>query len=269
MNTDVLLAAQGLLEAPERAMDHKARALLSKFLNSVNGSYSVSLVISATHLLGYGDSWFPFDTVPFDLNAHWHGLARDFDALDAGLNPDEDEDHEIINDRNASRLHVVAAKDAYRYRCDALSSWSPYEMAMAFNVVRSRAKTVQALALKDGYPGASAGHQPRDTMAIPRLYRDPCHKPDDSASREDKDTYAAFALGNFFPYDRMLDDLQGATLWEKYLSWVDKRPRGVRDDLALSMLHNLHIQCVAREQMREHSRTTLVRRMQLRQEQES
>lgn len=272
MNADLLLAAQGLLESSERTTQQKARSLLTKFLNGINGSYSVSLVITATHLLGYNDYWFPLDTVPYDSYAHCSTLGGNTGAPRFPLRPEEDEEYDITddsaNDNVQDSLRVISARDAYKYRCNALDDWSPFEVAMAFNVAPSRAKV--ALELQQGHPGRGrVVHQPRSSMAIPQFFREAFMRPDSNNRDDDaKHAYAAFALGNFYPYDRMdlveALRLQGATLWEKYEDWTRRKPRGQRDEVALSMLDNLHVHMLARQHMTEEAKLTAVRRADLR-----
>jgi hypothetical protein len=295
MNTDLLLSVQGLLDSLDRTAEQKARTMVAKFLNAVNGSYSVPLVITASHLLGHGDYWMPIDTIAYDLRAHWKALAAAYPGPSGLADQEEDEDHEIhveiavnnandeddehdddihvevpVNNANdASDEHdgvkVVASKAAYEFRNDALSSWSPFEVAMAFNLVKSRSKAVIALRLKAGYPGRSGyGHQPRNNMIVPQFYASPCMQPCDTADYAAKLDYAAFALGNFYPYDRELGVLEGSDLWKKYESWVKTQPRGERDKAALAILHNMHVQSLARTESRNASNDARVRRVELR-----
>jgi hypothetical protein len=275
MNTDLLLSVQGLLDSLERTAEQKARAMIAKFLNAVNGSYSVPLVITASHLLGHGDYWMPMDTIAYDLRAHWKALAIAHPGPPGLADQEEDEDHEIhvevpVNkpsdaDDEHDAVRVVASKAAYEFRCDALTSWSPFEVAMAFNLVKSRSKAVIALHLKAGYPGRSGyGHQPRNNMTIPQCYTTPCMQPSDTADYAAKLDYAAFALGNFYPYDRELGLLEGSDLWKMYQYWVKTQPRGRRDKAALAILHNMHVQSLARIESRNTSNDARVRRVELR-----
>jgi hypothetical protein len=235
------------------------------------------------------------DTIAYDLRAHWKALAAAHPGPSCHADKEEEEDHEIhvdLPDNNASdaddehddNMHVevpvnnandaddehdavkvVASKAAYQFRCNALTSWSPFEVAMAFNLVKSRSKAVIALQLKAGYPGRSGyGHQPRHNMTVPQFYTSPCMQPSDTADYAAKLDYAAFALGNFYPYDRELGLLEGSDLWKKYQFWVKTQPRGKRDRAALAILHNMHVQSLARIESRSASNDARVRRVELR-----
>lgn len=271
MNSNLLLTASGLLDAPERSNEQKAKTMISKFLNAINGSFSIPLIMTASHLLGHGDSWFPLDTVTYDIRNHWSLLANKY-SVSTSMHFNSSENHEVQVEVDAddqvsldSAVHIVASKAAYLSRCHALDDWSPFEVAMAFNITKVRSKTVAALKLLSDYPGRKdTGHQPRDSIAIPQFYSEPPMLPVDSATDDEKNNYAAFALGNFFPYDRMLHLLEGDSLWQMYTYWVENKPRKDRDDLAVTMLKNLNVRSIALMESRQDLDEAIVRRSQLR-----
>ena len=149
---------------------------------------------------------------------------------------------------------VTGPKANYLARSDHLRSWSFVETEMAFSCNRIRCKASRLLPLQGTHPHASQyGHIPRSkaSMCLPQFIRECPLMPSDTASPEEKDIWASFALGAFFPYDTMLEDLEGDTLWDKVTFWRAHKPRGDFDVFAFRCLDNIQERAIARLHIRQ------------------
>lgn len=288
MNENTLLAAIAVKNNSARTDQQQASGFLAKMLNGMNGSYSVPTMMAASYLLGHGDSMTSFDCVPYNARAYALDLAaRSRVVVDDCGHGDAGEDHEVELEAAvggaadapaattaAGSMRLVAAKEAYLQRDEAFDSFSPFEMAMAFNVVKPRspaAKTdatasssaAEAAAAEEGV-AAGYRHQPRKTMIIPQFISEAPTRPLDTASAELRVFYAAFALGNFYPYDRHLHELDGETLWDQFLDWEKNKPRKELDAFAFGMLDNIQLRCMARVEMKVEWSNAVVRRHNVR-----
>ena len=121
------------------------------------------------------------------------------------------------------------------------------------------------MALIDSHPEAGRkGHNPTANINIPLTFSNAPVPPDAEATDEEKTEWAAWALGNFYPYDRMLSLLKGHTLWRKYKYWRRHKVRGAADDVAFHLLDNMILAAHAREAIRARDKDTRVRRSQMR-----
>ena len=257
------LTTAAIMARREKTETQKASAILSKMLNALHGSMTYSSVLVAVYLLTGRDAWFPRKTQPLDWHAHQQCLlkmVRKVLVTAAGDGVDAEQEHTILADDDQTL--VVGPTYAYRHRNNLLDSWSPYELTAAFEFGKARTLGAKALCLT--VEGGATGHNPRGEPALPQLFRECPTRPEATASADDKEAWAAFALGTFFPYDSMLCDLAGDTLWEKAMDWEERKPRGTMDVIAWSCLNNIQIRCLARIHMREDAKVNQARRAELR-----
>jgi hypothetical protein len=191
-----------------------AASIMAKMLNAVNGSIIYPLCITSSYLLGHGNSWFPLDTCAYDWTTFQKRLLAKNNTSSAAEHEDETNYQMLRGD--GSKVHVVGPVSQYECRHTCLDSWSPFALAMAFTFVKAGGKgwtkKARELVLTDAFPH-KAGHNPRTSNCIPQFFRDPPMYPDDSSPSDVKETWAAYALGNFCPYDRYVTYAMHHTNW--------------------------------------------------------
>ena len=258
-NIRTLQVAKVLAEKNEKT----ARTILTKLLNRITGSVSYPLVMLSSYLLGHGDFWFPIGTAAHN---YW-SFQQDLLSQQKGIMYEDGEVNVTLNYvLKGGKTYTSATTPVtdYKSRSPYLTQWSPVEVTMAFDLKPAKTRASRTFALIEPHPKALIhGHNPRKDIVLPQSFSSNPARPDDAASQEDKETYAAFALGNFYPYDRAHNDLNGTTLWDKYKYWVDTMPRGKADALAKTMLHNLDQSAQVRDLMKAES-AAVIRRFQLR-----
>ena len=273
--------------SPER----RKTSLLCKMVNAINKTISYPLVSTASYVMMDGDAWFPLRTSKFDFTRFQRDLRRAQEA-----NPYEDEGTDCTLTRGREHAHddtdtamddsgdaegahprrVEAVDDLTMYRCrnGALADWSPFEMCMAFECGPARTASANALELSASFPASvKYGHNPythvdhTPAIRMPQFFGNAPALPDNEAPDAQKEDYAAFALGNFYPYDSLLSRLEGDTLWAKYQDWRtrEKAVRPEKDTFAFRCLYNIQVHCNARAQMRMESKKARVQRKVLRQ----
>lgn len=90
--------------------DKKKTGVLSRCLNALNKTLSYPLVVTSYYNLGYGDSWFPLRTVPFDVRAYQRDLQRNCVVYD---DPNQDfmlvagEENDLTGKTNVAALSAV------------------------------------------------------------------------------------------------------------------------------------------------------------------
>lgn len=113
--------------------------------------------------------------------------------------------HLVKGDANV--VHAVGPVPQYECRNASLHKWSPFALAMTFTFVKAGGKgwtkKARMLGLTDKFP-QNAAHNPRAAVCIPQFFRDPPMQPDASSPSDEKEIWAAYALGNFYPYDRQV-----------------------------------------------------------------
>ena len=262
-NHAFLDAAMDLVEEKDKPLERIAKSLLAKFLNSINGSITISLVMMTGCLLGHDDHWFPLHTTSYDIRWHEKKLKSKYKCLDEvdQLQEDTLACKLEMDEDNDQFLKLTTQVDGYLNRCTDLQDWSSYELTMCFNIVKIRSKSTSSLRLQETSTMENYGHQPRESISVPQPYTEFPMRPNDDSSIEDKNSFAAFALGNFYPYDvdKWWNKLFGDTLWEKFLYWEKAKPRGERDHMVLRMLQNIETRCKARLVMKQEMKTTKLR----------
>jgi len=212
-NTDINTNAFILLvehEAETRTPDQQAKSLLQKLLHKINGSQTYPLVLTVSFLLGHDDHWFPIPCATFDP---WHFykscMSHSKQCGDLDMH-----DVQCRLDHNAEDSSVTISTQLSRYnrRHVALHDWSPYEMTMAFDCAKPTRLAGQLLHLDND---SDQGHNPVANIRIPQIVKDIPPYPAETSDLEFKEEWAAYALGVFFPFDTMLDELEGDSLWEK------------------------------------------------------
>ena len=279
-----------------KTVQQQKRSVLAKSINALGCTMQYGTVIAASYLLGNEDSWSPMRDVMHDFDAFAglmlnraadiladervkcklartapETVSKDSDAEGSESDGSESEAEEVdaadacdLEEKEAEPedqgvLSTMTAVDLYMARHRKLDSWSPFEMEMAFTVVSKSTEASEDLPLstaKEQY------HKPRltvgaeSTFAIPRPYREHPHRPLDSAMVAERNVYAAWAIGNFFP-DRLLHEIrdeESSDLWTMYCRWNSDRPRGSRDDFAFQCMENIHERHEAREHIRKELR---------------
>lgn len=155
--------------------------------------------------------------------------------------------------------------DGYLNRPSPLESWSAYEVTTSFNLVKIRSKTTSSLRLQDSSSLSDYGYQPRQSLSVPQPYSEAPLRPTADACIEEKNAYAAFALGNFYPYDneQWWSVLAGDSLWSKFLCWEETKPRGDLDQLAHHILDNVQTRATARLMMKQDMSSTRLRKQHM------
>ena len=280
-----LLQCANVLADKTMSQERKSKVVLSKIQNHINKAIVYPLTMLSSYLLGHGDFWWPMKTRKHDAGLFQRALkprqsAYEDDGTACTIapngfataprdthNPTTPEEGEEV--QTPQRVQAINAEIMYTCRHEALKNWSPFEMTMAFECCPATTTAAQTLRVNSLFPFAKLyGHKPlvnregKPVIHIPQLYRDPPLRPDANASHDEKEDYAAFALGNFYPYDHLLGDLTGDHLWDKFLDWEAKRPRGKKDDFAMMCLANYQLRGEARLQMRvDRQRINMQRRL--------
>lgn len=194
-----------------RTTEQMKTSVLSKMLNAITKTIPYPLVMSASYLLGNGDSWCPMRVTPHDFaqfqRMHLEqpgpyedtAVATEFAAPDAGEAATQ-----------PRRIMVMDAVLQYKDRHPALSEWSPFELAMGFTCEKASKPTektkVSNLFQLQGELGSRCHlvHKPRRcrggkvAMAIPQPRREHPRRPAPDALASVREDYAAWALGNFY-----------------------------------------------------------------------
>jgi hypothetical protein len=283
-----LLQCAGILADKTLSLERRGKLILSKVQNTINKAIVYPLTMSASYLLGHGDSWFPLRTQGYDARQFQRALRPKASAYDvAGANvtisPElEDDDMDVDEDpaeAPTNSVHAITSETMYRCRHVDLKDWSPFELAMAFECCPAKTGNAKLFQVSSSFPaGQEYGHKPlldragKAAIRIPQLYCDAPPVPDVDADHDTKEDYAAFMLGNFYPFDQMDSDTQahlklsGTTLWDKLQAWQkrqnDQHPsdRRDRDLFAKKCIANLATQTQARLQMRVHNKQVNLQR---------
>ena len=240
-------ALQDLTKSPEQV----ARSVLAKAMNRIHGSMTMGAIYVSHLLLGHGDSYISYKTQIVNFIAY----VRHFRPSHA---------QRLFPDASSGQLIQRLAIDSegttgfvnevltFIKRDPALYRLSPMEMAICIQVAPHPKKKNTPFLLQEGHPmTATHGLRPKTRFVLPQFLHDPPPRPADTAPVEDREDYAAYALSVFYS-DKYMDRLQGATLWDKLLSWEDltrrnKGPRGADlDTFALRMLTNVDNMAAAR-----------------------
>lgn len=273
-----LLQCASVLADKTLPVERKSKLVMSKIQNHVNKAIVYPLTMQSSYLLGHGDYWWPMKTCKHDGLLFQRALKPRQTAYEDEVfnvtfapgnhtTPSNDHPalplpHNVEDGQPATRqVQAINAETMYIHRHEALTKWSPYEMTMAFECCLANTTASSLLKVKREFPSVKQyGHKPylnkegKPVIHIPQLFRDPPLRPDPEAPSDDKEEYAAFALGNFYPYDRLLNDLKGDQLWDKFLFWEEHRPRKEKDDFAMMCLANYQVRAQARLQMRVESK---------------
>jgi hypothetical protein len=138
---------------------------------------------------------------------------------------------------------AMNAATLYMHRHNSLSDWSPYELTMGFVCGQDQTGDSKLFPLQGDFGEVSGyAHKPRLdrakklVLAIPQQLKEHPKRPSPDAPNDLKESYAAWALANFYS-DRLMhkllpddidtaedvyngENLQGATsLWSMYLRW--------------------------------------------------
>ena len=166
------------------------------------------------------------------------------DECPASPAPGYDDDNTAVDLTTTAdgKFCAVGPKANFLARHDALSDWSFVETEMAYDCGVIRSQHARMLALQGDHPKAGLyGHSARTAaaMCLPQFIREFPLMPAEQAPPDEREAWAAFALGAFFPYDRKLSVLQGSSLWEKVAFWRANKPRGDFDTFAWRCLDNI------------------------------
>jgi len=251
---------QDLTKSPEQI----ARSVLSKAMNSINGSMTLGAIYVTHLLLGHGDSYLSYDTQIVNFVAY----VRHFYPSHAGrLFPDASTSHLTQqltapnNDDDADDGVMRFSNEVVNFvrRHPTLHKLSPLELAMTFQLRPNPKNKTHPLCLDPAHPlAATHGHQGRSRFVIPQFISYAPPRPPETAPLEDRVAYAAYALAVFYS-EHFVKDLSGSNLWEQLRSWEDlarqgQGPRGSDlDAFAFRMLKNVETMASAREAMKESS----------------
>lgn len=282
-----MLQCASVLADKTLPVERRSKLILSKVQNFINKAIVYPLTMSASYVLGHGDSWCPFrtrghDSLLFQRAVKPHASPYDIDDagctiapgnnnapqdVDANSDSTNDDHNDGADNRRTTRVQGINALVMYSCRNEALSDWSPYEVCMAFDCGPANTSDSRLLQVNDQFPASrDYGHKPffdrsgKPAVRIPQLFRDPPPYPDMEATHDVKDDYAAWALGNFFPFDRLFSELVGSTLWDKLQHWRMTMFRGKKDKFAMRCLDHFQQQSEARSQMRVHNKQLKVQR---------
>jgi Helitron helicase-like domain at N-terminus len=262
-NLQMLAMAHGISEGGNA---QAAKKLLSQMLNKLTGSITYPLIMCASYLLGHDDRWFPVATAAHDLRAfHVNFLRMEKRSVGAGDIEEGEQDYTLTFEPNGNKTLTQASSKIKDYECrsDFLDGCSPIEIVMCYEV-QGTTRASRALALKDPHPHAGKkGHNPKANIRIPLTFCNALVPPDVDATDEEKHEWAAWALGNFYPYDRMLNLLLGDTLIEKYAYWRANKVRGNVDAVAFQLLDNMILAAHARQAIGVRDKAERVRRSQM------
>lgn len=218
-------------------------SMLSKMVNAITKTIPYPLVMTATYLLGHGDSWCPMrcarhdfalfqrqllqhdDAYADQLADHTLATVRGGDNSSSDGNTDDeageacgssDSGSDVADDgQDPTERQVKAIDDAvlYKHRHAALDEWSPFELTMGFTcgpVGTADSKLYELdQKLRTSVPYA---HIPRldrtktPVIAIPQPIREHPKRPAADAPDATKEEYASWALGNFYS-DRWMSKL--------------------------------------------------------------
>ena len=264
LNKGTLLTAH-IMSNVNKTDVQKSTCIIQSMLNMINGSIAYPLVLTTSYLLGHGDYWFPHKTVHYDPYPFTAVLKQTLQLNATADDGDDTTTHDLVTSTDGTICVMQKNLSEYQHRNDALSNWSSVELAMSFSCGPSTSKASQLLKLRDGHSKPDHGHNPRTeaAMSLPQFSKELPLCPADTAPYEEKELWAAFALGNFFPYDRCSDVLLGDCLWDKIMHWRTAKPRGIADTLAWTWLDNIQLRCLARVHMRVAHNATRVQRAEM------
>ena len=285
LNNAVVKCAAAL-ENRTRTPEQRKTSVLAKVMNAIIRTIPYPLTMLANYVLGYGDSWCPNRYAKHDF---WQFQARllqdsakfiNLEVQHTFVAPAAEDGHDGPAVVDAAEPTVRAMDDAtwYEFRSSLLADWSPVELTVAFE--HSQPTTVKAkmFVLTDGEREEfrNMAHNPRygkdklPAPAIPQPMKEHPLRPSDQAPTELREEYAAWALGNFYPYDKMMSAvvdeqpnplfLTGDTIWAKLKYWetVVPKPRGEKDEFALYCIENTQISKRARAMMRDDSKRSRI-----------
>jgi hypothetical protein len=256
---ECLLRTTAWIVSTGKTAQQVATSVLSKMINSITKTIPYPLVMTSTYLSGFGDYWIPKRFVRHDYRHHQQALLKVQHPHHTDPMEREEVEHQLMQDdafdvgEGHNHIQMADAVTLWTQRCDVLSSWSPIEVAMGFECGRFNTEPSKLFPLKDR-PGYS--HKPRldrakkAIIAIPQHLSEHPGRPTDDASRQAHEDYAAYALGNFYPWDTQLHMLHGDTLWDKFISWERDRPRDKQDDFAMQCLRHIELRVQARALMK-------------------
>jgi hypothetical protein len=147
---------------------------------------------------------------------------------------DSDSDDDEDEPRRPGVVAVFSDVDQYTARHESLSSFSAYEMAMAFKLTNNKpTKAAKLFPLDSSRPvNHKCWHKPRMdrskalSTVLPQSFHSFPRRPTDDNPESMRNNYATLALATFFPFDRRLDLLQGDSWWAKFVYWRAHVPRG-------------------------------------------
>ena len=253
INTATIMSAY-LISRATKTAQQVATSIISKCLNTINGTITYPLVLLSTYLLGHGDHFMSHVTAVHSPYAFTVTLLPLSSARDLDGTTCEVVHQDPVSNDSGSVIHTLPPLDYYRARHQALSAWSPVEMVMAFKAGKAQTLPAKQLLLLDTHPlHLTHGHTPLAIECLPQLVSEPPSRPSSTAIPSECEAYAAFAISNFFS-DWLFTELHGANLWEKMLDWEARHPRGWPDRLAWRMLGNIQLRVRARLLMAEDAR---------------
>jgi hypothetical protein len=234
--------------------DQIKTTVLTKMSNSINKTIPYPLVMCASYIAGNNDSWCPMKFEKHDFRQFQRGVLNQPSTYD-----DATEAHTFTaNDEqdDTAPLGTIRAMDAvawYTHRNAALYNWSPVEVTMGFKCDVWDA-TEASKEFKLTSPFMNKSHKPRFNRAkepvpvIPQGFAEHPIKPASDASSELKESFAAWALGNFYSVPK-INLLDGNTLWDKYHFWRANPQRGAKDKFAFCYIDNIQNRLEARALM--------------------
>ncbi len=255
INTALIVSAN-LLQNETKTPEQVSKSVLAKAMNRITGSMTLGAIYVAHLLLGRGDSYLSYKTQILDFKAYVRWLWPDHaHHLFSGSPSYGSTAHTLAVQSDSGQVILINEVQAYKFRNAALSPLSPMELTMEFVLERNPKKSPRPLTLMSDHPQCHThSHKRRPNPLVAQFIANHPPRPDDNASNNEKEAYAAYALSVFYS-DRMVQDLGelGCTLWEKLSAWALLKPRGDLDELALRMLGNAERQAAAREAMSRES----------------
>ena len=255
INTALFTSAT-LLQKQTKTPEQASKSVLARAMNRITGSMTLGAIYVAHLLLGRGDSYLSYKTQILDFKAYVRWLWPDHaHHLFSGSSSYGSTAHTMAVQSDSGQVVLVNEVQAYKFRNAALSPLSPMELAMGFVLERNPKNSPRPLSLKSEHPQCHThSHKRRPNPVVAQFVANHPPRPADSASDNEKEAYAAYALSVFYS-DRLVQDLgeMGGTLWEKLSAWALHRPRGDLDELGLGMLGNAELQAAARLAMSQES----------------
>ena len=242
--TQPILMMSSILQDETKSQVQICRSVIAKAMNKVNGAMTYGSVFCSHLMQGYEGTVISYKTKVHDIRPFLAQFFPKWCVSQVRENGEKEQVQLQLEQDDMNACHLVDDVLNYTHRHEALENLSPIEMTMAFIFDKADTKASKALLIQDGHPLAgSHGHKPRKTNVVPQFISNPPLRPKDNGERESQDSYAAFALSNFYS-DRLIHLLEGESLWDKYTYWRDNKPRNdleeviELDTLAFRMLDN-------------------------------